>query len=64
MAGVGNGDRFTATGNMQDRVVLYLSGQRRCSLGKPGLRGEFYRIWLGDNSEFPAGSRQLTGRPE
>jgi hypothetical protein len=64
MADVGNGDRFTATGNMPDRVVLYLNGQQRCSLEKPGLRGQFFRIWLSDNSKFPAKSRQLTGRPE
>ena len=64
MADVRNGDRFTATGAIPDRVVLYQNGQQRCSLEKPGLRGQFFRIWLSDNSKFPAKSRQLTGRPE
>ena len=64
MADVGNGDRFTATGTIPDRVVLYLNGKQRCSLEKPGLRGQFFRIWLSGNSKFPAKSRQLTGRPE
>ncbi len=51
------GDRFTATGTIPDRVVLYLNGTQRCSLEKPGLRGQFFRIWLSDNSKFPAKSR-------
>lgn len=64
MADVSNGDRFTATGTIPDRVVLYLNGQERCALEKPGLRGQFFRIWLSDNSKFPAKSRQLTGQTE
>jgi hypothetical protein len=64
MADVSDGNRFTTTGAFPDRVVLYLNGQQRCSLEKPGLRGQFFRIWLSYNSKFPAKSRQLTGQPE
>ena len=64
MADVGDGDRFTATGTIPDRVVLYLNGRQRCSLEKPGLRSQFFRIWLSGNSKFPAKSRQLTGLAE
>lgn len=64
MADVGEGDRFTATGAAADRVVLYLNGQQRCALEKPGLRSNFFRIWLSEDSQFPERTRQLTGRRE
>lgn len=64
MADVGAGDRFTATGTAEDRVALYLNGERRCTLEKPDLRGHFFRIWLSEDSQFPERSRQLTGRRE
>jgi hypothetical protein len=59
MADVGDGDRFTAAGPSADSVVLFLNGEQRCRLDRPGLRRAYFSIWLDENSRFPAKTRAL-----
>jgi hypothetical protein len=59
MASVRDGDRFTAVGPDADTAVLYLNGKERCKLEKPGIRRDYFSIWLSPKSDFPDEARKL-----
>lgn len=61
MANVEEGDRFTAVSPDADTAVLFLNGEERCRLRKPGIRRDYFSIWLSPNSAFPEETRKLLG---
>ena len=58
---VGPGDRITAVSVDPAKTHLFLNGQARCMLDRPGLRRDFFSIWLSKDSLFPDASAKLIG---
>lgn len=59
---VAEGDRITAVSAGPDTARLYLNGAERCTLERPGLRRDFFGIWLGADTQFPEASARLVGK--
>ena len=62
VADVGPGDRITAVSVDTDKARLFLNGEERCTLERPGLRRDFFGIWLSDDSQFPKATIRLIGK--
>lgn len=60
-ANVASGDRITAVSLGPHRAVIYYNGVLRCSLERPGLRRDFFGIWLDAQGDARAFSDRLRG---
>lgn len=58
---VGDGDRITAVSIDADKTQFFFNGEETCTLSKPGLRRDFFSIWLSEDSLFPEASSVLVG---
>jgi hypothetical protein len=56
------GDRITAVNIADDEVLFFQNGTKRCTLKRPGLKKDFFGIWLDENSKFPSATAELLGR--
>ncbi len=56
------GDRITAVNIAGDEVLFFQNGTKRCTLKRPGLKKDFFGIWLDENSKFPSATAELLGR--
>lgn len=60
-ADVARGDRITGVSTSPDQAQFYFNGTQRCEIEWPGMRRQFFSIWLDRRGGERVFSRQLLG---